>query len=97
MYPYSFESDEWRINWNQSFLIDPHLLERSVVEDVGRAPIIHKNSVGFVVSDPNTNHKRIIMRVVEMLGIFLCKPNDRAVDPSHLQDESRQLDVLNHL
>ena len=96
MYPYSFESNEWRINWNQSFLVDPHLLECLVVEDVNRAPIVHQDLVGVVVSDPNTNHERIIIRVVEMPGIFLCKSNDRAVDLGHLQDESHQLDVLNH-
>ena len=93
MYPYSFESNEWRINWNQSILI----CWNAVVEDVDRAPIVHKDSVGVVVSDPNTNHERIIIRVVEMPGSFLCKSNDRAVDPSHLRGESRQLDVLNHL
>ena len=52
--------------------------------------------MGVVVPHPNVNHERIIVWVVEMPGIFLYKPNDRVVDPCHLWDKSRQLDVLNN-
>ena len=72
------------------------MLERWVVKDVSRAPIIQQDSVGVVVPDSDTNHKRIVVRVVEAPDIFLCKPNDKVVDPCHLQDKSHQLDILDH-
>ena len=72
------------------------MLERWVVEDVGRAAIIHQDSMGVVVPYPNANHKRIVMKVVEAPSIFLCKPNDRVINLCHLRDESRQLDILDH-
>ena len=96
MYPCSSEFDKRHINWNQSFPINPHLLKRWIVEDIGRAPIIYQDSVGIVVPYPNANHKRIVMRVVEAPDIFLCKPNDRVVNLCHLQEESCQRDILDH-
>ena len=96
MYLCSSESDKWQVDWNQLFPINPHLLECEVVEDVGRTLFIYKDLVGVVVPHFNANHERIVMRVVEMPGIFLCEPNDRAVNLCYLWDESHQLDVLNH-
>ena len=66
------------------------------VEDVSRAPIIHQDSVGVVVPHPHVNYECIVVWVVETPGIFLYEPNDEVVDSCHLQDEARQLDVLNH-
>ena len=62
--------------WDQPFPIKSHLLERWVVEDVSRAPIIHWDLVGVVVPYPYTNYERIVMCVVESPGIFFCEPND---------------------
>ena len=45
--------------------------------------------MGVVVPNPNANHKHNIVRVVEVPGIFLCKTNDRVVEPCHLRDKSR--------
>ena len=72
-------------------------MEHWVVEDIGRAPVIHKDLVGVVVSHSNANHECILVKVVESLDIFLCKPIDRVFNSCHLRSESRQLDILNHL
>ena len=72
------------------------MLKRQVVEDVSKAPIIHKDLLSVVVPHPYANHERIVVWVVETPSIFLCEPNDRVVDPCHLQDRACQLDVLNY-
>ena len=45
--------------------------------------------MGVVVPHSNANHERIVVRVVESPDIFLCEPNDKALDPCYLRDESR--------
>ena len=97
MYSCSSESDEGCINWDQPLSINCYLLERWVVKDVSRAPIIHQDPVGVVVPYPYVNYKCIVVWVVEMPGIFLYEPNDGVVDSCHLWDGAHQLDVLNHL
>ena len=52
--------------------------------------------MGVVVPYPYANHEHIVVWVVETPGIFLCESNYRVVGLHHLQDEARQLDVLNH-
>ena len=42
------------------------------------------------------NNECVVMWMVEMLSIFLREPNYRVVDPCHLWNETRQLDILNH-
>ena len=60
-YSFSFESNEWRISWNHPFSLNPHLLERRVVEDISRASIVYKDSVSVVVPNPYPNYKRIVV------------------------------------
>ena len=74
MYPCSSESNKWRVNRNQSFPINPHLLERWVVEDVDRAPIIHKDLVGVVVPHLKANHGHIVVWVMERLTSSSINP-----------------------
>ena len=50
-----------------------------------------------IVSYPYANNKSIVVGVVEKLSIFLREPNYGVVHPCHLWNETRQLDVLNHL
>ena len=45
----SFESNKRCVGWNQPFSLDPHLLERRIVEDISRVSIVHKDLVGFAV------------------------------------------------
>ena len=72
------------------------MLECQVVEDISRAPIVHKDPVDVVVPYPNANYKRIVVWVVETPGIFLCEPNYGVVDSCHLWDKACQLDVLHN-
>ena len=62
------------------FSLNPHLLERQVVKDISRAPIVHKDLVGVVVPYSYANYERIVVWVVETLGIFLYEPNNRVVN-----------------
>ena len=39
-HPYSSKPNEQSVRWDQSFSINPHLLERRVVQDVGRAAVV---------------------------------------------------------
>ena len=96
VYSHSFESNEWCVGWNQSFSLNPYLLEHRVVEDISRAPIVHMDPLGVVVPHLYANYERIIIWVMEMLGIFLCELNYKVVDPCHLWDKAPQLDILHH-
>jgi len=41
VYSYSFEPYEQGVSRNQPFFLNSHLLERRVIEDVSRAPVVH--------------------------------------------------------
>ena len=97
MYSCSSKSNERCVNWDRPFSINLHLLGYWVVEDVCRALIIHKDSMGVVVPYPYANYECIVVWVLETPDIFLCQPIDRVVDPCHLRDKAHQLGVLNHL
>ena len=43
VYTRSSESNERCGGWNQPFSLNPHLLERQVIEDINRSPIVHKD------------------------------------------------------
>ena len=56
MYSCSSESDEGCINWDQPLSINCYLLERWVVKDVSKAPIIHQDPMGVVVPYSYVNY-----------------------------------------
>ena len=84
MYPRSSKSNEWCIGRNQSFSLNPHLLECRVVEDINKAPVVYKDSVYVVVPYTYVDHKCIVVRVMETSCIFLYESNYRIVDSCHL-------------
>ena len=65
------------------FSLNPHLLERQVVEDISRAPIVHKDPMGVVVPHLYANYERIVVWVVETPSIFLCESNYKIVHLCH--------------
>ena len=52
------------------FSLNPHLLECQVVEDISRAPIVHKDPMGVGVPHLYANYERIIVWVVKTPGIL---------------------------
>ena len=64
------------------------MLECQVLEDISRAPIVHKDPVDVVVPYPNANYKRIVVWVVETSSILLCEPDNKVVNLCHLWDEA---------
>ena len=84
IYSCSSESKERCVGWNQLFSLNPHLIERQVVKDISKAPIVYKDPVGAVVPHPYAYYERIVMWVVETPSIFLCESNYKVVDLCHL-------------
>ena len=96
MHPCSSESYKWCVGWDQLFSPDSHLLECWIVQDIDRAPEVHKDLVGVVIPYTYADYKCIVVWVMETSGIFLHEPNYGVVESCHLWYVPHQLDILNH-
>ena len=66
----SSKPNEWRIGWNQTFFVDPHLLKRWVVENVHGASVVNQDPICVIVSYLDANKERVVMRVVKTSSVF---------------------------
>ena len=70
------------------FCVDPHLLERWVVENVCGTSVVNQDPVCVIVSYSDANDERVVIRVVKTSSMFFRETNNWVIDPWHLQDNA---------